>query len=83
MGLASRNLKTFLVLCALKLSAIYVDLATCWLTNHDLREKVDELGASFGPAGRKSQNRVQSIERLDGGFLVDAEYSGVHRWFKV
>src|SRR5258707_8835747 len=38
---------------------------------------------SFGPAGRKWQNRVQSIERLDGALLVDAEYSGVQWWFEV
>jgi hypothetical protein len=93
-----------------------VDLATWWLTKHDLRKEVDELGTgvacagfsqnlaglsvqsaverkgsmavvleaiSFGPAGRKWQNRVQSIERLDGALLVDAEYSGVHWWFEV
>ncbi len=29
----------------------------------------------FGPAGRKRQNRVQAIQRLDGALLVDAEYS--------
>src|SRR6202030_175680 len=94
----------------------HVDLATCWLTNHDLCKEVDELGTgvpwagfsqhlaglsvqsaverkrsmavvleamSFGPAGRKRQNRVQAIQRLDGALLVDAEYSGVHRWFEV
>ena len=37
----------------------------------------------FGAAGRKGQNRVQAIQRLDGALLVDAEYSGVHRWFEV
>src|SRR5437016_1104657 len=38
---------------------------------------------SFGPAGRKRQNRVQAIQRLDGALLVNAEYSGVHRRFEV
>jgi hypothetical protein len=94
----------------------HVDLATCWLTNHDLCKEVDELGTgvpcagfsqhlaglsvqsaverkrsmavvlgamSFGPAGRKRQNRVQAIQRLDGALLVNAEYSGVHRRFEV
>ena len=37
----------------------------------------------FGPAGRKGQNRVQAIQRLDSTLLVDTEYSGVHRWFEV
>ena len=37
----------------------------------------------FGPTGRKGQNRVQAIQRLDGTLLVDAEYSGVYRWFEV
>ena len=37
----------------------------------------------FSAAWRKRQNRVQAIQRLDGALLVDAEDSGVPRWFEV
>ena len=111
-----KKFKNFLGFVCTQVIGDHVDLATCWLTSHDLRKEVDELGTgvacagfsqhlaglsvqsaverkrsmavvleaiSFGAAGRKWQNRVQSIERLDGALLVDAEYSGVHRWFEV
>ena len=111
-----KEFKNFLGFVCTQVIGNHVDLATCWLTHHDLCKEIDELGTgvpcagfrqhlaglsvqsaverkrsmavvleamSFGPAGRKWQNRVQAIQRLDGALLVDAEYSGVHRWFEV
>src|SRR5258707_10739657 len=111
-----KEFKNFLSFVCTQVIGNHVDLATCWLTNHDLCKEVDELGTgvpcagfsqhlaglsvqsaverkrsmavvleamSFGPAGRKRQNRVQAIQRLDGALLVNAEYSGVHRRFEA
>src|ERR1700726_505665 len=34
---------------------------------------------SFSPTGRERQNRVQTIQRLDGTLFVDTEHCGVER----
>src|ERR1700732_414243 len=38
---------------------------------------------SFSPTGRKRQNRVQTIQRLDGTLFVDTEHCGVERRLEV
>jgi len=43
--------KTFLVLCALKLSSHDVNLAALRLTGDDLAQKVDKLGAGMASGG--------------------------------
>ncbi len=37
----------------------------------------------FSPSGRQRQNGVVAIERLDGGFLINAENGRVLRWVHV
>ena len=38
---------------------------------------------AFGPTGRKRQNRIQAIQRLDGTLFVDTEHCGVERRLEV
>src|SRR5260370_12089647 len=38
---------------------------------------------SFSPTGRNRQNRVQTIQRLDGTLFVDTEHSGVDRQLEL
>src|SRR5271166_3357770 len=38
---------------------------------------------SFGAAGRKRQNRIQAIQRLDGTLFVDTEHRGAQWWLEV
>ena len=38
---------------------------------------------SFGATGRKRQNRIQAIQRLDGTLFVDTEHRGAQWWLEV
>src|SRR5579862_1182679 len=38
---------------------------------------------ALGPPGAKRQHRVEAIERLDRGLLIDTEHCGMLRWIDV
>src|SRR5260221_4847142 len=46
-----KEFKNFLSFVCTQVIGNHVDLATCWLTNHDLCKEVDELGTGMPCAG--------------------------------
>src|SRR5438132_14289019 len=46
-----KEFKNFLSFVCTQVIGNHVDLATCWLTNHDLCKEVDELGTGVPCAG--------------------------------